>query len=465
MIASKRSYEAASKASRINWLTSDSDANNEINNAMKTIAHRARDLIRNNPHAFRAKEAIVENTVGTGIRPFIECKSQRRKKEFESVLKEWAENAKNIDAEGDFDLYGLEALVMGSIVESGEVFVRRKKTKSAEKLPVPLQIQVFEMDFLDRSRTGKLDNGNEIINGIEFSSQGRRVAYWFFSEHPGKSVSIASVSSSRVPAEDIIHCLKKDRPGQSFGVSWFHPVMHRFRDLDIFEDATLKKQQVSALFAAFVYDSGEELEDDPNKSEDEELLEKLDVGTIEVLPQGKDIKFSNPPRSTDYGPFVRQNLLAIAGGMGITFESLTGDYSNSNYSSSRTANLNMNRNVDKWQDRVMIGGFLVPLMEWFIQAYELSGKNSDGVKIRWTKPARPLVDPSKDIPAHQKAVSAGFNSLSQIIRSQGLDPEVVFNERAEELKKLDQLGIKTDSDPRSEVKGVENANEIEDENS
>lgn len=350
---------------------------------------------------------------------------------------------------------------MGSVVESGECFIRRRKRFSEDKLPVPMQIQVLECDFLDRSRNAKTKGGNEIINGIEFDSRGRRVAYWFFSEHPGKSVSVASVTSNRIPAIDIIHVFKKDRPGQDFGVSWFHPVMHRFRDLDIFEDATLKKQQVSALFAAFVHDSGEELENDSGLSAEEELLEKLDVGTVEILPHGKEITFSNPPRSTDYAPFVKAQLLSIASGMGITYESLTKDYSNTNYSSSRAANQEMNKNVDKWQDRILINGFLMPLMAWFVEAYELNGGNATGIKTRWTKPARPLVDPSKEIPANQKAVSAGFNSLSQIIRSQGLDPEVVFKERSEELKKLDELGISTDSDPRNS--GGSNANEIEDE--
>lgn len=462
---SGRKYEGASKSNRLSWISSDSDANNEINDASKTMAQRARDLVRNNPHAARAKDAIVDHTVGTGIRPYFEGVNERRKQKFGKVFKKWAENPRSIDSDSHFDLYGLEALILGSVLESGECFVRRRKRRAQDKLPVPLQIQVFEMDFLDRSKSQKLSGGNEIINGIEFSSEGKRLAYWFFKEHPGKAIALGSVDSERIPASEIIHVFRKDRPGQEFGISWFSPVMIRFRDLDIFEDATLKKQQVSALFAAFVYDSGEELENDTGLTSDEELLEKLDVGTVEVLPQGKDIKFTSPPSATDFGPFVRQNLLSIASGMGITYEALTGDYSNSNYSSSRTAGLNMNRNVDKWQDRLVIGSFLSPLMEWFIEAYELTGENADGLEVRWTKPARPLVDPSKEIPAQQKSVSAGFTSLSQIIRSQGNDPEIVFKERAEELKILDQLGIATDSDPRSNLKGVDDANEVENEDS
>ena len=236
--------------------------------------------------------------------------------------------------------------------------------------------------------------------------------------------------------------------------------MHLFRDLDIYLDATLKKQQVSALFAAFVYDSGEELENDTGLSESDELLEKLDVGTVEILPPGKDIKFANPPSASDFPQFVKTILLAISSGMQITFESLTKDYSNTNYSSSRAANQEMHKTIDKWQDRVLINGFLNPLFDWFIQAYEMSGGDAQGVSIRWTKPARPLVDPSKEIPANQKAVSAGFNSVSQIIRSMGLDPDVVFKERAEELKTMDLLGIATDSDPRMKgTSNVENQNE------
>ncbi|WP_163070242.1 phage portal protein, partial [Acinetobacter nosocomialis] len=74
-------------------------------------------------------------------------------------------------------------------VEAGECLVRRRKRFSSDGLPVPMQLQVLEADFLDEARSGK--NGkNEIIQGVEFDPVGRRVAYWLFDEHPGSALAM-----------------------------------------------------------------------------------------------------------------------------------------------------------------------------------------------------------------------------------------------------------------------------------
>ena len=66
---------------------------------------------------------------------------------------------------------------MEAVPEGGEVLVRRRWRKSSDGLPVPMQLQVLEADFLDEEKHGP-NGANEIIQGIEFSPIGKRVAYW-----------------------------------------------------------------------------------------------------------------------------------------------------------------------------------------------------------------------------------------------------------------------------------------------
>jgi capsid protein len=63
------------------------------------------------------------------------------------------------------------------------------------------------------------------------------------------------VEKVRITAEKVAHVFDKKRPGQIRGVTFLHPVMIRLRDLDIFQDASLRKQQISACFSAFIYNS------------------------------------------------------------------------------------------------------------------------------------------------------------------------------------------------------------------
>jgi hypothetical protein len=56
---------------------------------------------------------------------------------------------------------------------------------------------------------------------------------------------------------------------------------------------------------------------------------------IEYLPSGRDVRFATPGASGGYAEYMRVQLHAIAAGMGLTYELLTGDLSQVNYSSIR----------------------------------------------------------------------------------------------------------------------------------
>jgi lambda family phage portal protein len=243
--------------------------------------------------------------------------------------------------------------------------------------------------------------------------------------------------------------------------------MIRLRDLDIFQDASLKKQQISACFSAFIYNAtGDTLDNTYSNKTEWELLEKLDSGTIEELPPGRDIKFADPPSSDNYPDFVKTELMSIASGLGITYEALTQDYGNVNFSSARMGFLEFQRNIKRWQNEILITQFLDTVFEWFVDAIQFApGAQSynitpDKVRVSWTTPAREMIDPAKEVPAARDAVKAGFKSISEVIRSQGYNPIEVFEERAKELELLKSLGIATDSDPSlSNKQGAPKAND------
>lgn len=454
-----RKYEGASKASRVSlWNPGDTSANDEIRGGASGLRARARDLRRNNAYAHRAIQVLTTNVVGTGIKPVFNIKNKTLKKFFDQAWKDWAEKTTACDFENFFNLQGLQSLVMDSVAESGEVFILRKRLAKAKG--VPLKLQLLEADFLDNAYNADLNGGGRIRQGIEFNSMGDRVAYHFWKNHPGETGTVrlgTSVEKIRVPASEVVHVFEKKRPGQIRGVSFLHPVMIRLHDLDIFQDASLKKQQISACFAGFIYNAtGDTLPNTYNQTTDWELLEKLDSGTIETLPPGFDIKFAEPPSSQEYPAFVRTELMSIASGLGITYEALTGDYSNVNFSSARMGFLEFQRNIKRWQNELMITQFLTTVFDWFVDAIQFSAGSqaynisADKVGVTWTTPAREMVDPSKEIPAHRDAVKAGFKSISEVIRSMGYNPDEVFEERAKEIVELKKLGIATDSDPSLE---------------
>lgn len=442
-----RRYEGASTGRRTDgWFTTGASASAEIGPALSRLRNRSRDLVRNNPWAARGIQVIVSNTVGTGIIPQIKGKNEGQVKRLTDQWQQWGETPA-CDADGKFDFYGLQALITRTIVESGGVILRRRRRRLSDGLPVPLQIQVLEPDFIDLLKEGEFENGNYIVQGIEFNKLGKVVAFWLFDQHPGDAARSLRKSSAsrRIDAEDVRYVFRGGRPGQVHDVPWISPAIIKLRDFDEFEDAQLVRQKISACFTAFVVDS--EAPTDPAEAQDD-FGDRLEPGAIEKLPPGKDIRFPSPPGVTGYGEYAAVILRSVAMALGITYEQLTGDYSQGNFSFSRMGWLEFNRNVGQWQWTMMIPSVCVPVMAWFFEAAELAGYGSTGAHAVWTPPRREMIDPKSDVAAIRDAMRTGIKTPQEAIREQGYDPEDFAKEYSEGLKLFDKYGLVFDSDPR-----------------
>ncbi len=436
----QRHYEAAATGRRTqNWHRTATDANNAIGPNLARLRDAARDLVRNNPFAESALTTIVDHAVSWGIMPATEHQGWRA----------WAESTA-IDADGRHDLVGLTKLVMRTTAESGEVLVRRRWRRLEDGLPLPVQLQVLEPDFLDTLKDQELPNGGRIIQGVEFDPLGRRVAYWLFRNHPGGSVLGSSTFSTsyRVPAADVLHIFKAARPGQVRGPSWFAPVLLRFKDFDEFEDATLMKQKIAACLAVLTTDvdgSAPPLGTvaDPNKPE----VDTIDPGMILNLPPGREVHVVQPPSVGEYDPYTRTQLRAIATGLHVSYEDLTGDFSNVNFSSARMSRLRHWSRVEDWRWRLLVPQFLNPVWGWAMEAAALVGQPTAAV-TEWTAPPLPMIEPDKEGLAIQRNIRSGISTLSEEIRARGYNRQKFLDEMQQDFKDLDARGLVLDIDPR-----------------
>lgn len=444
---STRRYEGAAKTKRLSrWTTPSSSANDALASGISTLRNRARDLRRNNPYAAKAVQVITSNVVGHGIKTQFRRAQGGDVSELERQWRAWA-GTTEIDFDGRNNIFGLQRLVMDAVVESGEVLIRRRVNSAKE---FPLQFQVLESDFLDTNKTESTSSGGYIIQGIEFDSQGRRVAYHLYETHPGETTTGAafSLKSNRVPVDEIFHVYRMDRPGQARGVTWLAPVIVRLRDLDDFEDAQLVRQKIAACFTAFVRDIGPDMTDADEDCDEVELGERLEPGIIEHLPNGKEIQFANPPEVQNYNQYVSANLRSIAAGVGVTYEALSGDYSQVNFSSARMGWLEFGRNLRTWRRGVMVDLFLDPVAKAFLGFASILGAGTEEVSAFHVAPSREHIDPAKEVPAAIESVRAGFSTLSDELMALGKDPEEHFEQFKKDLDTLDQLGLKLESDPR-----------------
>lgn len=442
-----RHYESATVGRRTSgWSRRSTDANAAASGA--TLAYlraQARDLVRNNPWARRGLRRLVTNTVGWGIRPKA---TGRGAAEIMAAWKRWGETT-DCDAAGGLTFYGLQKQVMRTVVEAGEVIIRRRARLPARGLVVPMQLQVLEPDYIDTSRDATMGVDGPIVQGVEYDSIGRRVAYWLFDEHPGGNR--ANFTSRRVPASSVLHVFERDRPGQVRGPSWFASVDVRLHDFDEFEDATLMKQKIAACMAAIVTDLDGTASPLAEGSTDEatgQPLDTLEPGAFLHLPVGKSVVMTNPPAATDHQSFSTTALRGIAAGLGVTYEDLTGDYTQVNFSSARLARIAHMRDVDDWRENMLVPQFCAPVWRWLVEAMQLTGVDVEDAPAEWIAPPLPMIDPNTEGNALRSMVRTGAMTIDQMVMEQGFDPDDFWREYAASFERLDKLGIVLDSDPR-----------------
>jgi lambda family phage portal protein len=396
--------------------------------------------------------------VGDGIvwKIETEARSKANQKRLRAVLKRHLDTT-DIDADGRQNLYGLQRLALNTIVDSGEVLIRRRRRGLRDGISVPLQLQVMEPDYIDASRDGLVTGvakGNTVREGIEYDPIGRRVAYWLFPEHPGTDRLGARIyTSRRVPASEILHIYRQDRPGQMRGVSWFAPVAVSLQDMMDAQDAHLMRQKIAACFAGFRVALEDERVGDPaNKNaegeDDPGGLSRITPGRIQTLRPGEDIRFSSPPGVDGFDAFARMVLQGAAAGMGITYEALTGDLSNVNFSSGRMGRMEMDRNVSSWQWLMLVPQMMQPIGRWMIDALMQVAEVQvpRDLALAWVPPHRMRVDPNREITALRDKVKAGFASRQGVVRELGFDPEDLTAEQVADLQTCRDTGLRFDSD-------------------
>ncbi len=425
------------------WYRTSSDANSSNGPSMVALRELSRDLRRNNGWARRGIQVIANNTVGWGIGAKAEGDGPLDRAM--ALWKLWSESPR-CDWDGRMSFAGLQSLVMQTVVESGECLVVNQPADSSDGLAIPLRLQVLEPDYLDSARDLTAGESGPIVQGIEFDERGRRVAYWLHSQHPGSARSmITRLDSRRVPAERVLHIYRMERPGQSRGIPWLASAIARLNDFDDYEDAELMLRKISACLGVFVTDvDGTAVgEQDPN----DPVTETLEPGEIRYLPPGKKIETVQPPAVADLA-FTARALRRIAASLGVTYEDLTGDYSQVNFSSARMARLAHWGNVYEWRYHMLIPQLCDGVWRW---AMELAAVLEDWTArpaASWSPPPMPMLEPDKEGLAYQRMVRNGFMTWPQVIRELGEDPARQLAELAETNDALDEAEIVLDCDPR-----------------
>ncbi len=460
-----RRYEAASSGRRTQgWLADSGDANAEIGDALDQLRNRSRQLVRDNHWAGRAVRLVTNHTIGTGIVTRSKAGSSARRKRLDDRWKQFSK-AREIDESGYLNWNGLSRLGFRSGVEGGDFLIRRLWTSDKDTPGgIPFRMQLLEGDHLATEITKPVAEGGMVWQGVEVNARGRPVAYHLRKSHPGAPWPAFDREVVRVDARDVLHPFRIDRIGQRRGVPWGAAAMLLMRDWDLYKDAQLLRQRIAACFVAFEHDISGDNESTVKAlpgytkggAPDGSDRQHIEPGLWAKLTGGRTVTFGSPPGVDGYKDQFQITAMDVAVAFDLTYQQLTGDLSQANYSSMRGGNLEQLACIEDARWNLAIPQMIDPVWRWFVEGAMVAGiiePSADLPDTDHTPPRVELLDPKEEIPAAIKEVRAGFSSWQEKLRSWGLDPEQVAAEIAEDSALFDALSIALDSDGRRPQQG------------
>lgn len=443
-----RSYEGATKSRRGDGWTSfntSENANSDIQKSLKTLRDRSVDGYKNNGSVFKAIRTIQNNVVGTGIMPTpvsVSGESKLTKGEIQRIKDEWKAWAESTecDFDGFFTQYGLQSLVMRNIAMQGEIFVLKRRDSSSRH---PIKLQVLAPHMVDHTKNSYMiteRSGNYVVQGVEFNSQGKRVGYWVFDHNPNNEYTM-KLAPKFVSSDDMIHIFYKEFPEQVRGVPFGTATMLSMRDLSDYKDAQLMLQKVSACHVMITtqQESSDGLGNlDVNTDYD---VDRMEPGMIQKIAPGETVTFNNPPTPSSFSEYVSKNQQENAAGYGITYEQLTGDMGNVNFSSGRMGWIEAQRQVEDWQYNMFIPQFCDKIWLWFIEGLKIKMIINKNAQAEWTPQGREMIDPVKEMNGLILELKTGLISWTEACKRRGYNPDTLLEQIKTDKAMFETAGV------------------------
>ena len=243
--------------------------------------------------------------------------------------------------------------VVRSTVSGGEAIVHLTTTRRGE-----LRLRILNPEQLDPSKNSELEGGDRIISGKRYDASGRLLGYFIFPQQPDLITSMAW-APIYVPAEDVCHIYEAKLPGQVRGVSWLAPVLTTIMQIDNLQDALLARANTAALFGGFITDpSGTSGLTGDGTSDPAQL--SLEPGVLRELPPDATITFPAMPTNEGTTELLRHLMRVTASGVGLPYETMTGDFSTATYSSTKAGIENFKRRCISIRETLIIAKLLRP---------------------------------------------------------------------------------------------------------
>lgn len=325
-----------------------------------------------------------------------------------------------------------------------------------------------------------LAGGGTLTGGVEKNRSGVPQRYWIREGHPHDVGATPNMTwtawerySTTLGRPQVLHAFDKLRAGQTRGITRFVTVLKLFRSLSKYTEKTIEAAALNALFLGFIKSNAgpsavkEGFEADEVAAFALERADFYDENPVEVdgvqmpvLGLDDEVQMQTTARDTSgFDGFTRSILRLIAAALGVTYEELSMDFSQTNYSSARAALL------VAWKETLALRGLIEQQIAWPFFAAWLEEAIDNGTVVlpagapdfydaidayvegQWRGPGRGHIDPTKEIAAAAARIEAGMSTLEkECAEYDGSDWEEVLEQQAREASRRADLGLSVGPD-------------------
>lgn len=399
----------------------------------KTLRERSRyECLEANSYAKGIVHTLAMDVIGKGPQLHVTTDNEAANSTIQAAFRTWSRRTGLARK--------LQTMRIAKCVD-GEAFAELITNRRLNHA-VQLDLRITEADQYS-TPTPTLDP-TKMVDGIEFDDFGVPEFYHRLRYHPGGFGY--STEIDRVPAAEVIHLFRQDRPGQHRGIPEVTTALPLFQMLRRYTLATVNAAETAARYTAILKTTQTAVADEHGNptgpSREVQGWDQIDIeyNTMTALPEGWDFTQFDPKQPvTTFDEFVRSLLREVARCIHMTAVIALGDASGTSYSGGRLDVQTYQKAIEiersYWEDEALDR----ILAAWFDEAV-LAGLIPDGIGAfdelphQWVWDNREHVDPSKVANAQDTKLRNGLTHRAREYALQGLD---VDEEDAKAARSLD----------------------------
>lgn len=491
-VSANGGLEGADRTSRelASWASPISSPDQLVNTNKEILDARGRDMTVNDGYVIGAlathKDSIVGSQFNLNARPHYKLLGLDEKwadefqEEVEAKFMIWAESINCWpDAQRINTLTGLVRLAVGTHFMCGEVLASAEWIRMSDRF-YNTAIQMVETDRL--CNPDDMGDTATLRRGIERNQYGQPMAYHIRNGYRADPyMNNDALTWTRVEArkpwgrQQIIHIHEQIRPDQSRGISEMVSVLKQMKMTQKFQDISLQQAVLNATYAATIESelppeaAYAQLGQGGTTTWAKQFLSQvaaysgnsrnlsIDGVKIPHLYPGTKFKLLNAGAPNGVGENFEQSLLRhTAAGLGLSYEEFSRDYTKTNYSSARAANVNTDKYMrarkkvvaDKtatsvyalWLEEAISKGEITTVTKSMPNYWERLNKEAY-IRCNWIGSARGQIDELKETQASVLRIQQGLSTFEKELGRTGEDFREIFAQQAREAKLREKLGI------------------------